>query len=109
MFRQDFTGLVLDEDHAVIDKVRGPAMNVQRTLGPGFLESIYPYAFAYKLRRAGLTVEIGQRISVRQIATADWSSISVQARCNLSAKYRRADGAPEEVDRHHPVNPVNPV
>jgi GxxExxY protein len=55
----------LDEDHAVTERVIGLAMKVHRTLGPGFLESVYLNALAYELRRAGLTVEIGQRISVR--------------------------------------------
>ena len=40
-------------------------MKVHRSLGPGFLESVYLNALAYELRRAGLTVELGQRISVR--------------------------------------------
>jgi GxxExxY protein len=57
--------LDLDEDHALTEKVIGLAMKVHRTLGPGFLESVYLNALAYELRRAGLTVEIGQRISVR--------------------------------------------
>jgi GxxExxY protein len=57
--------LDLDEDHAVTEKVIGLAMKVHRTLGPGFLESVYLNALAYELRRAGLVVEIGQRISVR--------------------------------------------
>jgi GxxExxY protein len=57
--------LDLDEDHAITEKVIGLAMKVHRTLGPGFLESVYLNALAYELRRAGLPVEIGQRISVR--------------------------------------------
>jgi GxxExxY protein len=57
--------LDLDEDHAVTEKVIGLAMKVHRKLGPGFLESVYLNALVYELRRAGLTVEIGQRISVR--------------------------------------------
>lgn len=40
-------------------------MKVHRTLGPGFLESVYLNAFAYELRRIGFAVEIGQRINVR--------------------------------------------
>jgi GxxExxY protein len=57
--------LDLDEDHALTERVIGLAMKVHRTLGPGFLESVYRNALAYELRRAGLVVEIGQRISVR--------------------------------------------
>ena len=40
-------------------------MKVHRTLGPGFLETVYLTAFAYQLRRAGFTVEIAQHIMVR--------------------------------------------
>ncbi|HXA08582.1 MAG TPA: GxxExxY protein, partial [Chthoniobacterales bacterium] len=55
----------LEEDHALTEKIIGLAMKVHRTLGPGFLESVYLNALAYELRRAGLEVEIGQRIKVR--------------------------------------------
>jgi GxxExxY protein len=57
--------LDLEEDHALTEKIIGLAMKVHRTLGPGFLESVYLNALAYELRRAGLEVEIGQRIKVR--------------------------------------------
>ena len=40
-------------------------MKVHRTLGPGFLESVYLNALVHELRRAGLSAEIGQRITVR--------------------------------------------
>lgn len=57
--------MAFDEDHALTEQVIGFAMKVHRTLGPGFLESVYLNAFAYELRRAGSQVEIGERISVR--------------------------------------------
>jgi GxxExxY protein len=57
--------LDLDEDHALTEKVIGLAMKVHRTLGPGFLESVYLNALAYELRKAGLESEIGSRIKVR--------------------------------------------
>jgi GxxExxY protein len=57
--------LDLDEDHALTEKVIGCAMKVHRTLGPGFLESVYLNAFVYELRQAGQTAEAGQRIKVR--------------------------------------------
>ena len=40
-------------------------MKVHRAPGPGFLESVYLNSLAYELRRAGLTVDIGQQITVR--------------------------------------------
>ena len=55
----------LDADHALSEKVIGLAMKVHRTLGPGFLESVYRNAFAFELRRAGFAVETDQHITVR--------------------------------------------
>jgi len=45
--------------------VIGLAMKVHRALGPGFLESVYLKALIHELRRAGLSAEAGQRITVR--------------------------------------------
>ena len=52
-------------DHELSEKVIGLAMKVHRVLGPGFLESVYLNAFVHELRRAGLSAEVGQRITVR--------------------------------------------
>jgi GxxExxY protein len=144
--------LHLKEDHALTEKVIGLAMKVHRTLGPGFLESVYLNALAYELRRGGLTIEIGQRISVRygNVIVGDFVAdlvVNDSLICELKAisaltkldevqvvnyltatnrdiglllnfgaaslqfkrKHRRAASAPEAVDLHHPVNPVNPV
>jgi GxxExxY protein len=57
--------LKIDDSHVLTEQVIGLAMKVHRTLGPGFLESVYLNAFVYELRRAGLAVETGQRIKVR--------------------------------------------
>jgi len=40
-------------------------MKVHRTLGPGFLESVYLNALVHELRRAGLAAEVAQHITVR--------------------------------------------
>ena len=53
------------QDHALTEKIIGLAMKVHQALGPGFLESVYRNALAFELRRAGLTVELDQKISVR--------------------------------------------
>ena len=55
----------MDKDHELTEKVIGFAMKVHRTLGPGFLESVYLNAFVHELRRAGLSAEVAQRITVR--------------------------------------------
>jgi GxxExxY protein len=54
-----------EQDHELTEKVIGLAMKVHRTLGPGFLESVYRNALAFELRRAGMAVELDQRITVR--------------------------------------------
>jgi len=46
-------------------RVIGLAMKVHRTLGPGFLESVYQKALLYELAKAGLKVESDQLIQVR--------------------------------------------
>jgi GxxExxY protein len=57
--------LDLDKDHELTEKVIGLAIKVHRTLGPGFLESVYLSALVHELRRAGLSAEVAQRITVR--------------------------------------------
>jgi len=57
--------LDLDKDHAITEKIIGFAMKVHRVLGPGFLESVYLNALVHELRRAGLSAEVAQRITVR--------------------------------------------
>lgn len=44
------------EDEALTEKIIGCAMQVHRTLGPGFLESVYQKALAHDLRKVGLHV-----------------------------------------------------
>jgi GxxExxY protein len=46
-------------------QVIGLAMKVHRTLGPGFLESVYQKALLYELAKAGLQVESDRLIQVR--------------------------------------------
>src|SRR5438034_7678892 len=45
-------------------RVIGLAMKVHSLLGPGFLELVNQNALAIELRRAGLDVEVGRRITV---------------------------------------------
>ena len=45
-------------------KIIGCAMKVHRTLGSGFLESVYQNALAYELQKAGLTIECEVPIKV---------------------------------------------
>ncbi len=53
-------------EHAQLtETIIGCAMKVHRTLGPGFLESVYHKALAHELRKAGLRVECQKAIEVR--------------------------------------------
>jgi GxxExxY protein len=52
-------------EHADLTQtIIGCAMAVHRTLGPGFLESVYQNALAHELRKAGLSTECEKRLSV---------------------------------------------
>jgi len=52
------------EYQEITQQIIGSAMKVHRTLGPGFLESVYQNALALELRKAGLGVECEKRIRV---------------------------------------------
>jgi GxxExxY protein len=52
------------EHEKLTEAIIGCAMKVHRTLGPGFLESVYQNALAYELRKAGLAVECEKLIRV---------------------------------------------
>ncbi len=52
------------EDAALTEQIIGCAMKVHRTLGPGFLESVYSKALAHELRKAGIEVECHRAVRV---------------------------------------------
>ena len=52
------------EYEKLTETIIGCAMKVHRTLGPGFLESVYQKALAYELHKAGLAVECEKPIQV---------------------------------------------
>jgi GxxExxY protein len=54
-----------DPQSELTGKVIGLAMKVHRTLGPGFLESVYKKALHYELIRAGLQAELEKPIQIR--------------------------------------------
>ncbi|MCG8347227.1 MAG: GxxExxY protein [Chloroflexales bacterium] len=45
-------------------RIIGCAMQVHRTLGAGFLESVYQQALAHELRKAGLKIECEKKLQV---------------------------------------------
>lgn len=53
------------EHEALTRRIIGCAMRVHRTLGPGFLESVYQNALAWELRLAQLTAECHRPLTVR--------------------------------------------
>jgi GxxExxY protein len=64
-------------EHAELsEKIIGCAMTVHRTLGPGFLESVYQNALAHELRKQGLAVECEKKIKVHYdgIVVGDFSA-----------------------------------
>jgi GxxExxY protein len=52
------------QDEEVGRKIIGAAIEVHRTLGPGFLESIYRKALAYELSLQGIPVEQEKEVLV---------------------------------------------
>jgi GxxExxY protein len=52
------------EHEELTEQIIGCAMKVHRTLGPGYLESVYQNALAHELRKARLQVECEQRLKV---------------------------------------------
>ena len=58
------------------EKIIGCAITVHRTLGPGFLESVYQNALVHELRKADLEVECERKIQVTYdgIVVGDFSA-----------------------------------
>jgi GxxExxY protein len=52
------------EHEELTQRIIGCAMAVHRTLGPGFLESVYQRALTHELRKAGLAVEVESKLQV---------------------------------------------
>ena len=52
------------EHEKLTETIIGCAMKVHRTLGPGFLESVYQRALAHELQKAGLRFECEKPIQV---------------------------------------------
>jgi GxxExxY protein len=52
------------EHEKLTEMIIGSAMKVHRTLGPGFLESVYQKGLSHELRKVGLDVECGKPIQV---------------------------------------------
>jgi GxxExxY protein len=58
----------MDENYLYKDlteKIIGIAMEVHRTLGPGFLEAVYEEALIYELEKAALTCERQKEFTIK--------------------------------------------
>jgi GxxExxY protein len=64
------------EHEKLTETIIGCAMKVHRTLGPGFLESVYQKALAHELRKLGLRVECEKPIKVicDSVVVSDFSA-----------------------------------
>ena len=64
------------EHEELSQKIIGCAMTVHRTLGSGFVESVYQKAFAHEMRKAGLEVECETKIQVTydDVVVGDFSA-----------------------------------
>jgi GxxExxY protein len=73
------------EHDRLTQKIIGCAMTVHRTLGPGFLESVYQNALAHELQKAGIAVECESKIKVHYdgIVVGDFSADMLVERCVL--------------------------
>ena len=81
-------------------KIIGCAMKVHRTLGPGFLESVYQNALLHELRKAKLHAEAEKRIQVfyDEALVGDFhADILVEGRVLIENKAVRALAAVHEV------------
>ena len=86
------------------EQVIGLAMKVHRTLGPGFLESVYQRALLLELRRAGLAVESEKplRVIYEGECVGDFSAdMLVEDRLIIELK------AVQEIAGAHEVQTVN--
>jgi GxxExxY protein len=52
------------EHQELTGKIIGCAMTVHRTVGPGFLESVYQKALLHEVQKAGLRIESEKSIAV---------------------------------------------
>ena len=57
--------------HELSYQIRGAAMEVYNTLGPGLLESIYHKAMIYELQSRGLSVKSEVPVEVYYIRSSD--------------------------------------
>jgi GxxExxY protein len=61
----DSVNTVSNHEYDLAGQIIGLAMKVHRTLGPGFLESVYQKALLYELVKAGFKVESDKLLQVR--------------------------------------------
>ena len=92
------------EDEALTQKIIGCAMTVHRTLGPGFLESVYQRALAHELVKVGLKVvcEYPIRVMYDGVNVGDFSAdMLVEDRVVIENKVSRQLVAQNEAQLAH--------
>jgi GxxExxY protein len=91
-------------DDVLTGQIIGLAMEVHRTLGPGFLESVYRRALLIELHRAGIRADPEQRIAVRyrgEVVGEFIPDLVVEQRLIVELK------AVQNLDKAHEVQTVN--
>ena len=87
------------QHESITQTIIGCAMKVHRTLGPGFLESVYQNALLHELRRAGLRAEPEKPIQVfyEEVLVGDFlADIVVEGRIVIENKAVRTLTAAHE-------------
>ena len=90
----------MEKNYDLAGKVIGLAMKIHRTLGPGFLESVYKKALAFELTRNGFNVEVEKALHVyyEEIVVGDFfADLMVNGELIIELKVAQSLAAIHEV------------